>query len=586
MVNSMDAKTIRLNLSREAIEMNDLAFPDSPINTVGFRLDFPETDVTVLRETVERVLEKAVIMHLELVQKDGERVYKDAGHPVFDIIPGEKTKEEADEEWEKDTETALPEGSWKVKVYSLKENGSTVFFLIHHLLFDGFTGMQLAQFVLNELNGIETDTKMIDYGRLPDDDADNGGFSNEENKNFWMHYFDGVQNEASIMPGDPSGCERIRLNFEVPGEILEKINTFEEEKGLKDSAVFGAALSIWLSRCSQTEDGVFLMPRLNRDTPEALSVMDCRTLVVPVRNRIKADDSFVDVCRQSARQAREASAHKHYGIKNITNDLHASGILNGMISEYVLNCVHMGKLKSAIPFSIKENMSGGMSNHLTIAVQRSGKKINMMYDSRIGVYDEESTKNYNDAILYIIEQGITEDITVGNIEIVSNDEKEKLLNVKGNSVEVSDTDSIADLFRKAAKEYSGRPALYTGEKAYTYEELDKISNRIANALIEKGVSQGEPVLYKLKRDYRLIPALLGIIKSGAAFIPLDPAYPEKRISYITKDSGATKMIVSSETMDGASDIECLDIDELISYENESDPALKIPQEQLAYSIYT
>lgn len=582
----MDEKLIRLNPSREAIEMNDLAFPDSPINTVGFRLDFPSTDSIEVKKAIEKVLEKAVIMHLELAEKDGKRVLKDTGHPLSEIITGSISKEEADKEWEKDSETSLPEASYKIKVYSLASGGSTAFFLIHHLLFDGFTGMQLAQLVLNEVNGVETDTSVIDCGRFPDDEDYLGSFSKEENKNFWMHYFDGIQSEASIMPGDPLGCERIRLSYEVPEDLLLKLNAFEENTGLKDSAVFGAALSIWLARSSETEDGVFLMPRLNRDTPAALSLMDCRTLVVPVRNTVKEEDSFIDVCRQSARQAREASSHKHYGIKNITSDLHASGLLSGMISEYVLNCVHMGKLKSEIPFSIKENMSGGMSNHLTIAVQRCGKKINMMYDARVGVYDEESTRDFNDALLYIIEQGIIEGKTIADIEIVSNSEKEKLLNIKGETVTVSDTDSIADLFRKSVKNYSSCPALYSGEKAFTYEELDAISNRIANALIEKDVKQGEPVLYKLKRDYRLIPALLGIIKSGAAFIPLDPAYPEKRISYIIQDSNASKMIVSSETQDNISGIECLDIDELIKCSNDKDPLLTIPQGQLAYSIYT
>ena len=581
----MDEKLIRLNPSREAIEMNDLAFPDSPINTIGFRLCLPECDAKVLKEAFERVAEKTVLLHLELVEKDGVRYLKDVGHPVSNVIFGSVTNDDADEEWEKDTETPIPSAGWIAKVYSLIDGGSTLFLLAHHLLFDGFTCMQLAQLVLNEVNGVDTDIEDIDFARFPEND-ENGSFSIEENKNFWLHYFDGVQNEASIMPGDPSGCERIRLTYEVPEELLSKINSFEEEKGLKDSAVFGAALSIWLARSSQSEDGVFLMPRLNRENQKQLSALDCKTLVVPVRNRVKDEDTFVDVCRQSARQAREASAHKHYGIKNITGDLHAAGILNGMISEYVLNCIHAGRLKSNTPFSIKENMSGGMNNHFTIAVQRLGKTINMIYDARIGVYDEESTRDFNDALLYIIEQGVTEGTTVGNIEIVSSKEREKLLNIQGDAVEVSNTDSIADLFRKAVKSFSSRPALYAGDKAFTYEELDIISNRIANALISNNVKQGDSVLYKLKRDYRLIPALIGIIKSGAAFIPLDPAYPEKRISYIIKDSNASKMIVSSDTKDEVSEVECLDIDELIANGDDKDPSLIIPQEQLAYSIYT
>ncbi len=582
----MGGEIIRLNPSREAIEMNDLAFPDSPINTVGFRLDLPETDAGKLLEAFQRVSEKTALLHLEFVQKDGERYFVNTGKSVSDVSMVPDFSGDIDDIWDKAAKASLPEGSWNAKVYSSASGGSSLFFLVHHLLLDGYTCMQLAQLVLDEVNGVSTDAADIDYARLPEEDAGQSAFSKDEQKTFWLKYFDGVQNEASVLSGEPEGCSRLRLTMPVPSGLLDKINLYEKEKDLKDSAVFGAALSLYLARSTQTEDGVFLMPRLNRENKRELSAMDCMTMVVPVRNRVGEEDTFTDLCRQSLKSAREASLHKHYGIKNIMGDLHAAGIISGGISEYVLNCIHAGRLRSSVPFTIYENMSGGMSNHLTIAVQRIGGGINMIYDARCGIYDEEKTKAFNDALLYIIEQGVTGDKKAGQIEIVSASEKEKLLGNKGKEVNVSATDSIADLFRNAVSRYPDRYALYAGDRSYTYDELDKVTSRIAHALISKGVKQGEPVLYKLKRDHRLIPALLGIIKSGAAFIPLDPNYPEKRISYITADSGASKMIVSSETIGDDEGIEYLDIDELMSCPDDSDPSLSISQDTLAYSIYT
>lgn len=581
----MGGEIIRLNSSREAIEMNDLAFPDSPINTVGFRLDLPDTDARTLMDAFKRVSDKTVLLHLEFIQKDGERYFVNSGKPLY-ALSGIITSDDIDKEWDIDTSLPLSEGSWKAKVYSLLSGGSSLFFLVHHLLLDGFTCMQLAQLVLDEVNGVCTDLKDIDYKRLPEEDAKAGAYSADEQKNFWLHYFDGIHSEASVMSGEPEGCKRLRFTWVVPSDLLDKINAYEKEKGLKDSAVFGAALSLYLARSTQTDDGVFLMPRLNRDNERELSAMDCKTLVVPVRNKIDPDDTFTEICRRSASAAREASSHKHYGIKNIARDLHAAGLIAGGISEYVLNCIHAGRLKSNVPFTIYENMSGGMSNHLTIAVQRTPEGINMIYDARAGIYDEEKTKAFNDALLHIIEQGVTDDVTVDCLEIVSEREKEKLFSVKGKDIQISDTDSIADLFRNAVNNYSGRYALFAGDRSYTYDELDKVTNRIANALLSKGIKCGEPVLYKLKRDYRLIPALIGIIKSGAAFIPLDPNYPEKRIEYITADSGASKMIVSTDTIVPDEMIEHLDIDELMSYPSDTDPHLDISQDSLAYSIYT
>ena len=131
---------IELNLSREAIDMNDLAFPDSSINTVGVRLDFPETDAKTVKEAFERVIEKTVILHLKLVEKDNVRYLEDTGHARSEIVLDRTiTVEEADAEWEKVTTTPLPEASWNVKIYTLKSGGCSAFFLMHHLLVDGFT---------------------------------------------------------------------------------------------------------------------------------------------------------------------------------------------------------------------------------------------------------------------------------------------------------------------------------------------------------------------------------------------------------------------------------------------------------------
>jgi amino acid adenylation domain-containing protein len=93
------------------------------------------------------------------------------------------------------------------------------------------------------------------------------------------------------------------------------------------------------------------------------------------------------------------------------------------------------------------------------------------------------------------------------------------------------------------------------------------------------------VLYKLKRDQRLLPVVLGILKSGAAFIPVDPAYPRRRIEYILGDSGAKYMIVCKETLEDDG-FEHIDANELTEYPDERDPGLKISPDQSAYSIYT
>ena len=69
-------------------------------------------------------------------------------------------------------------------------------------------------------------------------------------------------------------------------------------------------------------------------------------------------------------------------------------------------------------------------------------------------------------------------------------------------------------------------------------ELNEEANRIANSLIDKGVSAGDIVAYKLSRKSYVFSAVMGIIKSGAAYLPIDPDYPQDRIDYMLEDSNA------------------------------------------------
>ncbi|MCR4585687.1 MAG: amino acid adenylation domain-containing protein [Lachnospiraceae bacterium] len=581
----MMGKRLALNRSRQAMMMNDMAFPGSAINTVGFRLDFTEDIEDKLEEAVRTVIERAVLLHMEYEEENGEAYLRDTGKPVCGLVKSVlENRAEADRLWEKKTEQYLKPGSWLAEVYGFKEGGCCLFFLIHHVILDGYTAMQLAQLFLSELDGREWPADIDPYYD-GSDESEASETDGEEDKKFWIRYFDGTDAEDSVMSGEAAGCDRRRRIYRLPDELTEKINRYEKDKGIKDSALFGAALSLWLARATQKRDAVFLMPRLNRENRNELSAMSCRTLVVPVRVSIEEKDSFTDICLKCTDQARLASKHKAYGMRNIMNDLHKTGIMTGRMSEYVLNCIHGGVLKSAHAFDLKESMSGGMNNHVTMAVQRMPDCINIIYDYRVGIYDDDKLKYFHEAMIRITEQAVCGSMLCRDMEICGEAEAKKLSAMEGPHTAIDENASIPDIFRKAAEKYADRPAYHAGKYSYSFSELDRVSNRIANALIDKGIERGEPVLYKLKRDHRLLPVVLGILKSGAAFIPVDPAYPQVRIEYIQNDSGAKYIVVCKETLE-EDGFEHLDADELMQYADDSDPKLLISPDSLAYSIYT
>lgn len=95
-----------------------------------------------------------------------------------------------------------------------------------------------------------------------------------------------------------------------------------------------------------------------------------------------------------------------------------------------------------------------------------------------------------------------------------------------------------DLFRKTAERFPEKIAAAQGEREVTYRELEEASDRIAAVLAGEGVKKGDVVAVLLERGIELVQTMLGVMKRGALYLPIDPAYPEPRIRAIVRDSGA------------------------------------------------
>ncbi|MBO6274311.1 MAG: non-ribosomal peptide synthetase, partial [Methanobrevibacter sp.] len=144
-----------------------------------------------------------------------------------------------------------------------------------------------------------------------------------------------------------------------------------------------------------------------------------------------------------------------------------------------------------------------------------------------------------------------------------------------------ETPFIHKRFEKQVEANPDNIALVATDATLTNEELNIKSNRIANALIRKGVEPRSNILAMLPRDSNLIATIIGILKAGCTFIPIDLEYPKERIDYMYENSQADYIITS----DGKADNE-LDIYELLEEKNTLNPDVEISPDDLAYMIYT
>ncbi|MCU7552958.1 amino acid adenylation domain-containing protein, partial [Chitinophagaceae bacterium LB-8] len=150
---------------------------------------------------------------------------------------------------------------------------------------------------------------------------------------------------------------------------------------------------------------------------------------------------------------------------------------------------------------------------------------------------------------------------------------------------------IVSLFEQQVLQTPNNIAVIFEEEQLTYQQLNERSNQLAHYLKSKGVKEETLVPICLDRSVELILAILGILKAGAAYVPLDPHYPQERIAYMLKDTRASLVLSSTKHQAklATTAIELINLEELVdlvSGQPTHNLCLTLSPQQLAYVIYT
>ena len=173
------------------------------------------------------------------------------------------------------------------------------------------------------------------------------------------------------------------------------------------------------------------------------------------------------------------------------------------------------------------------------------------------------------------------DAPVGSLSI-STPEQLALVNSFSPQLPARPVGGLHQLFERWAGQTPDAPALMASDAVLSFAELNRRANRLAHSLLALGVRREDRVAFMLGRDSRILVSMLGIIKAGCAYIPVDPDYPRERVEHVLEDSQARFILT-----DGPSSLtNSLDINALLANENTRNPNLPVRQEQLCYIIYT
>ncbi len=374
---------------------------------------------------------------------------------------------------------------------------------------------------------------------------------------------------------DPRGAT---LRFTVPPELASRLNELGRGRDATPFMTYLAAFSALLGRYTAQTDLAIGVPVSGRDRPELEGLLGFFVNTIVLRPDLSGDPDFAELLTRVRDTAITSYAHDGLPFELLVEDLAPHRDLSRNPLFQILFAMHE---QPPEPGFDRPDIAGAkfdLGCHLT---DRADGGLDGRIEYARALFDADTIARFADHFRRLL-HAIAEapDLPVSRISLSEGETPEVP------AAPLTRADTVHGLIAARAAETPDAVAVTGNGRSLTYRELDTEANRLAHRLIELGAGPGEYVVIRLPRTAELIVAFLAVLKSGAAYVPVDPGHPRSRLSEVHEDTGARLLIAESTVRTTATLIAVDDPNERARWRTSADPGVRLSTEDLAYVVYT
>lgn len=418
---------------------------------------------------------------------------------------------------------------------------------------------------------------------------------------YWKEYLKGYRSQVSlpILPCAyaSDGYEYDEVSFTLDENITGGLQDLAKTNKVTLNVVFQSIWGILLQRYNNCDDVVFGAVVSGRP-PEINGIEKMVGLFIntmPVRISSTGDIPFSEMLCKVQSAAYNSTQYEYLTLAEVQS---ASELKQGLFDHIVIfenyplpdeirNLSHEKGVGFVISHAkVEERTSYGFNMEVTIGKEL---KVRMYYNANL--YDRTFLKAIKGHFKKVAESVIHNcSIPVSEIDILTEDEKSRILHgFNDTHTYFPENMTINEVFKRKVMEKPHGIAVIYKDNTLTYAELDIKVNQLSACLREKGVKRGDIVGIMVERSLEMIIGILGILRAGAAYLPIDPYYPKDRVKYMLEDSRAVKLLVAYNNTEGriSESVEEINLEDnrLFSGEKVDVEEINTPGD-LAYVIYT
>ena len=570
-----------LSYAQTGVYFDCLKNPASTIYNIPYLLSYPQgTDTQRLADAVKRVIDAHPELSVHFTN-EGDSIIQTTDGTVPVQVPITLMGEEELEKYK--NEFVRPFNLQKAPLYRTEvvQTPSGVYLLldVHHLVFDGGSADLLIRQINAVLEGKTIEKESYNYlDFVADQQAAEETDTFKASQQFFAEKLQTCEGASEIPADKPKSEEQGYIGEAVCATDFEKAAAFCRQQEVTPAHLYLAATAYVVSRYTNNRDVYLCTVSSGRSN---LKIADTVGMFVnTLALGMSIDDITVgEFLKRTSDTFDQTLRHEDYPFARIATDYGfrpaiAYAYQVGVLSQYTVNGQAIGQelLELNVP-----------KFKINIKIETRG--VVVQYDDSL--YSERVGRGLAESIVAVADRMMQQpQCKLRQLSIVSTNQEEELSHLRQTATGEAPFRFFHECIGHFAQTQPEHEAIVAIDGRYTYKEMDEVTSRIAAALRKRGVHERDRVALLLPRTSRLILALFGVLKSGAAYIPCDPEYPADRVKLILEDSEARYIITTHDRMDTVPADKAIDIEDLINDDNDGTVVTDITPDDLAYLIYT
>ncbi|WP_052019919.1 non-ribosomal peptide synthetase [Paenibacillus sp. JCM 10914] len=611
-----------LSFSQQRMWFIDQLLPASSLYNAPLGLVLEgELDIGALQRSIDGLIKRHESLRTVFVNKSGhplQRVTEPFSLPIRSVNLNIAGNGETDQEWERtcvelcSTPFNLSEGPLiRAGLCRITEDRHVLLLIMHHIVSDGWSVGVLIRDLL-VMYRANSSRGNLELPELPIQYADYAiwqrkWLEKDLLKNQLKYWLEQLHDAAPMLqlptdrprPVVQSNRGDIVTSL-VPERVTQKLKELCHTEGTTLYMTLLTVFNVLLYRYTGQEDILIGSPVAGRKDSKLENLIGLFVNTLVLRTNVSGDSTFRELLSRVKKVTLDAFTHQDLPFEKIVDDLQLERSLQYSPLFQVMFVLQNTELSmneevpglQVYPMDVDLPDSKGAKYDLTLTMTESSQGIHASLEFNIDLFDRSTAERMLEHLLMIAHSAVEDpEKRIADMNLLSDHERELIEQWnETNWRDFEEAECVHRLFERQAYIQPDSIALLFGEEHLTYSQLNDKANRIAQLLSSLGAGPESLVGLCMDRSPDMVAGLLGIMKSGAAYVPLDPKYPTERLRYMMEDSNISLILTdrNAELKLNLDGLTILPMDDVNSHDANQCGNLSVPvtPSNLAYIIYT